>query len=242
MYKLIVGGLFPAFLVTVGFIAWRTRDLWTPILGSEVDAQAWIGQFGARGPLVYLLIQVVQVVVFVIPGDVVQIAGGYLFGIAGGLLLSLAGIGIGSCVNFAIARSLGRPFVEGLFGERQVGRFDSLLESPGARTGFFLFFAIPGVPKDVLVYVAGISGLHFPVFLLVSMAGRIPGILGSAIIGNSAANQNWVLSGTVFSLAVLLFAIGVLFRSRIQVIVERLLRREARQHSAEAHPNGDRDT
>ena len=236
-YKLAIGLLFPAILIAAGLAAWLSRDLWLPVLGSEIDAQEWMAGFGAWGALVYVAIQIVQVVVFVIPGDVVQIAGGYLFGIVGGLALSLIGILIGSCINFAIARAFGRPFVEGVFGEARVSRFDALLASPRSRTGFFLLFVIPGIPKDVLVYVAGISPLRFPVFLLVSMLGRVPGILGSAIIGNGAANENWLLSGIVFGSAALLFALGVLFRSRLLDLVLRHSRR-----SATARPHEVRDT
>jgi uncharacterized membrane protein YdjX (TVP38/TMEM64 family) len=241
VYKLAIGLLFPLFLAAAAILAWQTRAIWTPVLGSEVDAQEWIRGYGAWGPVVYIVVQIVQVVVFVIPGDVVQIAGGYLFGVLGGLGLSLVGILAGSCINFAVARALGRPFVEGVFGAERVRKFDVLLEAPRARTGFFLFFVIPGIPKDVLVYVAGISTLRFPVFVAVSMLGRIPGILGSAVIGNGAANENWWLSGGVFALAALLFGLGVLFRSRLQDLVERFARGRV-QRSEAAPPNEDPNT
>ncbi len=231
--------LFPILVGAAVIGAWVTRDAWLPILGSETDAQEWMAGFGAGGAFVYIAVQIVQVVVFVIPGDVVQIAGGYLFGIAGGLGLSLVGILAGSCVNFGLARLLGRPFVEGVFGERRVAAWDRLVESPRARTGFFLLFVIPGIPKDLLVYVAGISRLRFWTFLLVSMLGRIPGILGSAIIGNGAANEHWVVSGVVFGLAAVLFVLGVIFRSRLQEMVLRVV---DAQRSGGARPSEEPDT
>ncbi len=233
-FKIAVGLLFPLFIVAVLVIAWQTRESWGAILDSEVDAQQWITQFGGWAPLVYIGVQVFQVVVFVVPGDVVQIAGGYLFGVLPGVAYSLLGIAIGSTIDFFIARSLGRTFVEGVFGERRVAAFDRVSSSPQARTGFLLLFVIPGVPKDVLVYVAGISTLRFPSFLLITMTGRLPGIVGSAIIGNSAAQERWFLSVFVFGLAVALFGAGVIFRARLQGWVERLLaRRAARRGGAE---------
>ena len=225
-YKIAVGMLFPLFIVGVLLVAWYTRGSWTAILDSRVDAQEWITQFGAWAPLVYIAVQVFQVVVFIVPGDVVQIAGGYLFGVAGGLVYSLIGIAIGSAIDFYVARLLGRTFVEGVFGAERVAEFDRVSSSSRARTGFFLLFVIPGLPKDVLVYVAGISTLRFPAFLLVTMTGRLPGILGSAIIGDSAAQERWFLSVFVFGLAVVLFALGVLFRRRVQHWVDGLIRRD----------------
>lgn len=231
-FKVTVGLLFPLFILAVFVIAWVTRESWTPILDSQVNAQEWITRFGIWAPLVYVAIQVFQVVVFVVPGDVVQIAGGYLFGVLGGVTYSLIGIAIGSTIDFFVARTLGRTFVEGVFGEARVAAFDRVSESPRARTGFFLLFVIPGIPKDVLVYVAGISTLRFPSFLLVTMAGRTAGILGSAIIGDSAAQERWFLSAFVFGVAVVLFSLGVLFRRRLQGWVDALLERRARRRDA----------
>lgn len=224
-YKIAVGMLFPLFIAGVLLVAWYTRESWTMVLDSRVDAQEWITQFGAWAPLVYIAVQVFQVVVFIVPGDVVQIAGGYLFGVFGGLAYSIVGIAIGSAVDFTVARLLGRTFVEGVFGAERVAEFDRVSSSSRARTGFFLLFVIPGIPKDVLVYVAGVSTLRFPTFLLVTMTGRLPGILGSAIIGDSAAQERWFLSVFVFGIAVVFFTLGVLYRRRLQRWVDALIRR-----------------
>ncbi|MFW5688720.1 MAG: TVP38/TMEM64 family protein [Spirochaetota bacterium] len=232
-FKIAVGLLFPLFLVSVLLIAWFTRASWTAILDSQVDAQQWISRFGVWAPLVYVGIQVFQVVIFVVPGDVVQIAGGYLFGVVPGVLYSLVGIAIGSAIDFFVARALGRPFVEGVFGSDRVAAFDRVTGSADARTGFFLLFVIPGVPKDILVYLAGVSTLRFPAFLLVTMTGRLPGILGSAIIGDSAARERWFLSAFVFGLAVVLFALGVIFRTRLQRWVNAVLERRAARNAGE---------
>ena len=238
-YKTAIGLLFPLFIAGVLVVAWQTRSSWTAVLGSDVDAQQWIAQFGAWAPLVYISVQVFQVVVFVVPGDVVQIAGGYLFGVLPGVVYSLVGIAIGSTIDFFVARLLGRTFVEGVFGQRRVAEFDRVSSSSQARTGFLLLFVIPGIPKDVLVYVAGISTLRFPSFLLVTMSGRLPGILGSAIIGNSAAEERWFLSALVFGLAVVLFGAGVVFRKRMQRTVEAYLGRRAAARAGGAEVSGD---
>ena len=237
-FKIAVGLLFPLFVVGVLVVAWTTRESWGAILDSQVNAQDWITQYGLWAPVVYIAVQVFQVVVFVVPGDVVQIAGGYLFGVFGGLLYSMIGIAIGSAIDFTVARLLGRTFVEGVFGEARVAAFDRVSESPRARTGFLLLFVIPGIPKDVLVYFAGISTLKFPSFLLVTMAGRLPGILGSAIIGDSAAQERWFLSAFVFGIAVVLFALGVIFRKRLQGWVDAFLERRAARRGESRQPGG----
>ena len=210
-----MGLLFPAFLITVLVLAVVYRSTWLAFFSSRADVQAWIASYGVVAPLVYIAVQVFQVVIFIVPGEVIQITGGYLFGITAGTIYSLIGIGLGSGIDFTIARLLGRAFVEGVFGDDRVARFDAFTSARGPQTGFFLLFVIPGIPKDVLVYVAGISKLKFPHFLIVTMAGRLPGILGSAVIGDAIAGERWVLGAIVFGVALMLFVLGVVYRSRL---------------------------
>lgn len=214
-FKIAVGVLFPLFVLTVLALAFIYRSTWLAFFSTRADVQDWIASYGAVAPLVFIGVQVFQVVVFIVPGEVIQITGGYLFGITAGLIYSLIGIALGSGIDFYLARLLGRAFVEGVFGDKQVARFDAFTSARGPQTGFLLLFVIPGIPKDVLVYVAGISRISFPYFLIVTMAGRLPGILGSAIIGDSVAGGRWVLGSIVFGVAVVLFVLGLVYRARL---------------------------
>lgn len=222
-FKIAVGVLFPLFIVAVVVLAIVFRSSWMAFFSSRTDVQEWIASYGAVAPLIYIAVQVFQVVIFIVPGEVIQITGGYLFGIGLGTLYSLIGITVGSGIDFYMARLLGRSFVEGVFGENQVARFDAFTSSRGPQTAFFLLFVIPGIPKDVLVYVAGISRMRFGQFLLVTMAGRLPGILGSAVIGDSVAAGRWVLGAVIFGVSCLLFVLGVVFRRRLVLWVQRVL-------------------
>ena len=97
-----------------------------------------------------------------------------------------------------------------------------LLSTRASKLVFFLLFVIPGIPKDALCYVAGLSPLRFPFFIAASMAGRLPGIIGSALIGNSAAEKKWVLAAIIMGAAVVLFAAGFFFRDRIEKLLRRI--------------------
>jgi uncharacterized membrane protein YdjX (TVP38/TMEM64 family) len=213
--------LFLALLVlTVVF--WR--ELWT-LFSSPQTLREWIRSTGVVAPLVFVAVQAFQVVFFFIPGEIPQVAGGYMFGLWLGTVLSLLGICLGATFNFMISRLLGVPFVSVLFSAEKVEQARRITTSPKARLSFFLFFLIPGIPKDILCYVAGLSVMKLPVFLLFSTLGRIPGIVGSALIGDAAADRRWILAGTIFFVAVVLFVLGFLFRERIQRVLEQLGRR-----------------
>lgn len=183
-------------------------------------------QTGPWGPVVFVALQILQVFVFVLPGEIAQLAGGYLFGLVEGTLLSLVGISLGSLLNFTLARVLGKPFVNRLFGKKKLEKFDAFLTSSRMETAFFLLFLIPGIPKDILCYVAGLSTMKFLGFLGVSMLGRLPGIVGSTAIGQAAGQGNRTVVIVISLVATLLFILGMRFHERIHGTIYAISRRE----------------
>jgi len=224
-----------AAIVTLGIVF--RREIWALFTSSQ-RLRDWIAAAGLRAPLLFVGVQALQVVVFFIPGEIPQIAGGFLFGLWQGSLLSLAGISLGATFNFLLARLLGVPFVRALFAGKDVERVRRLAESGRARLTFFLFFLIPGIPKDILCYAAGLSSLSLGTFLLFSSLGRLPGILGSALMGEAAAGQRWLLAGGLLLLAVILFVLGFVLRDRIQGLLERLARRRGARKGRKRGPAG----
>jgi uncharacterized membrane protein YdjX (TVP38/TMEM64 family) len=190
------------------------------VFSSSESIKETVSRWGAAAPLAFMSLQFIQVVIFIIPGEVPQIAGGYLFGILFGSMYSIAGILIGSTFNFFLARIFGIPFIRTILKEEKIEKFDSIAHSPRARIAFFLLFVIPGIPKDALCYVAGLSSLSFPSFLIISTIGRLPGIIGSAGMGDAAASSRWLLAGIIMGVAILLFVFGMIYRERIHQLVE----------------------
>jgi len=219
---------FPALFVVLLLLAFLFRTQLLEVFRSPQALREWIRDTGVIAPMVFVAVQAFQVVFFFIPGEVPQVAGGYVFGLWAGTALSVLGITLGAIINFVIARILGVPFVNALFASGKVEPARRIARSPKARLTFFLLFLIPGIPKDILCYVAGLSAMRLHIFLLYSTLGRLPGIVGSAVIGDAAADKRWILAGTVFSIAALLFVFGFLFRDRIQRLLETIGRRGKR--------------
>ena len=208
-------------------------EIWQVFSSSENIRNAVEG-WGIAAPLAFIGLQFIQVVIFVIPGEVPQVAGGYLFGIWRGTLYSVIGILLGSSFNFLLARIFGVPFVTTIFKEERLKKFDAISRSPRAQIAFFLLFVIPGIPKDVLCYVAGLSPMKYAAFVLVSMVGRLPGIIGSAGMGGAAAANKWIIAGIILGVASVLFVLGVIFRERLQGFVERIVVKKPRTEEAES--------
>lgn len=203
-----------------------------PLFSSAERFRDWVQSMGAVAPLAFIATQCLQVVIFVVPGEVPQIAAGYLFGFWVGSLLSVTGILLGSTVSYGLARLLGVPFVRTVVGRDRVEMMRRFSRSTRARALLFLVFLVPGVPKDVFCYAAGLTSMSLATFLPISTAARLPGILGSALLGKAAAQERWLLAGGIFLLALVLFLAGLLFRGRIHALLERL---SSRDHG---HPGG----
>ncbi len=216
---------FPALLVLVGALSYVYRDSLFGLFKSSESIRAWVQQRGALAPLAFMGLQILQVVIFIIPGEIVQVAGGFAFGLWGGALWSILGILAGSLVNFGVGRLLGRPFVESVFGAERISRVDAATAGGKAAAGFLLLFAIPGIPKDILTYAAGASSLPFVAFIAVSTLGRLPGILGSAYMGSAVYDKEFGLALAVIIVSTVLFTLGLLFRDPLHACIARLMAR-----------------
>ncbi|RKX77024.1 MAG: TVP38/TMEM64 family protein [Spirochaetes bacterium] len=206
---------FPLFIATIIVIILIFHEQLWDLFSTPEKLKDWVRGWGLFAPLIFVGLQFFQVVIFIVPGEVPQIAAGYLFGVCIGVLLSITGIIAGSTFNFFLARKFGTAFVKKIAGAENIDKLKGALGSDRMVVAFFLLFLIPGIPKDVLCYVAGISPLKFPLFLLVSGLGRLPGILGSVMMGDAAAEKRWFLAFSIMSVAALLFFLGIIFREKI---------------------------
>lgn len=176
--------------------------------------RAMVERWGVFAPLVFIVIQALQVIVAPIPGDVTGLLGGFVFGQRLGFIYSTIGLTIGSLFAFWVGRRLGAPFVKKVTGPEIWQRLDFIVEAEGAILCLFVFL-VPGIPKDTLCYLFGVSPLPFWVFAVVSTLGRMPGTwvlsAGGAEVAEAAYAQLLILITVVAALAVPLYY----YRSRI---------------------------
>ncbi len=176
---------------------------------------------GPWAPTVFVLLQSAQVIAAPIPGHLLAVAGGFLFGFLKGALLSALGVGLGSAVVLILSRKAGRPVLEALVGHEPLSRADRWAASHGPLF-FFLFFLLPMVPDDLACFAIGLSRLPVAPMLGLIVAARFPGHLLSAWIGANADRLSWWL---VAALAVALAVVGWLYVRKRHQIESYLLRR-----------------
>src|SRR3990167_3514294 len=124
------------------------------------------------GPLIFILIYGIGCV-FAVPGSVLALTGGAIFGVWFGTLYNLIGANIGASLAFLMARFLGRDFIERLVKGRKLASFDEKIKESGFKTIFRLSL-IPLVPFNGLNFGAGFSSVRFGDYLLASLVGMIP--------------------------------------------------------------------
>lgn len=162
-------------------------------------------EWGILGPGIFIALQALQVIVAPIPGGVTGILGGFLFGEGPGFVYSTIGLTLGSVTAFALGRRLGAPAVRKLVSEETWRKLGFIVEAEGAILCFIVYL-IPGLPKDVVCYLFGMSPMPLWVFTLVSTLGRIPDTWVLSAQGSHAAAGDYlqVLLLTTIAVAVAL--------------------------------------
>ena len=174
-----------------------------------------------NAPMVFFGLQVLQIVVAFIPGEVFQVAAGYLFEPIEAIAITLVGCIVGSIICFYLARLLGQGFLRLFFKKEKIKYYQDLLNSNKGSLLCFLLFLIPGIPKDLLNYAAGASEIKFLHFIILSSIGRLPAMIGSIIIGSFAEQGNYTWAVIVFAVAMIILMVCILFRKTIMEKIDK---------------------
>jgi uncharacterized membrane protein YdjX (TVP38/TMEM64 family) len=199
-------------------LAWQIGPwLWT-IVQDEAALEAFVAQLGMWGPLALVSLNAVQIVVAPLPGYVMQVAAGYLYGpIWGGVWGSL-GVMIGTMLAMGLARYFGRPVIERFVGNRRLERWEQVTFSTSTAVWFFILLAPTG---DLPYFMAGLSRVSFTKIFLLTLAIRVP----STMVVAAAGAGVWLFSG--WQLAAILAALGMgsallmRYQDRLQALIDR---------------------
>lgn len=170
---------------------------------------------GPGGVLILLGMQFLQVVVAFIPGEVVQVAAGMMYGPWGGAAVVLAGCIISSAFIFFIVHKLGAPFVRAMIPEKWMGKLEDFEETDKLDVMVFVLFLIPGLPKDVFTYLVPLTDMSMRNFLVLSTVGRIPGILMSTLAADGLMEGDIMRSVLLFLVAAGIAALAIVFHEKI---------------------------
>ena len=146
--------------------------------------QTKVDGLGIWGIFLVLGLQVLQIVVAIIPGEVLEFVSGALYGTFGGLILDLVGIFLGQTLIYMLVSKLGAEFAEKLGGSKLINRFAFLKDAKKLNFLVFFLYFIPGTPKDAISYVAPLFRIKYAPFMVISLFARIPSVITSTYAGS----------------------------------------------------------
>lgn len=170
---------------------------------------------GPLGFLILLAMQFMQIVVAFIPGEVVQMAAGMMYGPWLGAAVVLLGCIISSAFVFAVVHRLGAPFVRDMVPTKYLDKFNAFEESGKLSIVVFILFLIPAMPKDTFTYLVPLTNMRMRDFLVLSNVGRIPGIVISTYAANGLVDGNITQSLIIFAVVAVIAIVAIVFRDKI---------------------------
>ena len=185
------------------------------LISDKETFEAWLSQYGNMSRLIYIMIVALQVILALIPGEVLEIAGGYIFGTIEGTILNLLGATIGSILVFLLVRRFGKPIVHTFFSEEKLSQLRFLQNTKKRNLLLMLIFILPGTPKDLLCYFAGLTNIKTSLWLLICSLGRVPSVITSTIGGAALENESYLTAVIAFVIAAAISLLGVLIYHRV---------------------------
>lgn len=171
--------------------------------------RAWIDEAGIAGSLAFVGANVAQVVIAFLPGEPLELAAGYAFGFWEGTALCLLASALGTTAVMAIVRAFGVRAVNLFFPVEKIRSVRWIADARRFELLLFLCFLIPGTPKDLLTYAAGLTDRPVGRIVAITTVGRIPSVVSSTLAAGALGDGNYLVAGVVTALAIVLAGAGV---------------------------------
>ena len=176
---------------------------------SREDFRDYVRSFGALAPAVMLGLQILQVFIALIPGELVESAAGFILGPWLGTLVCYLGIALASALILTLTRRYGVKLVEVFISREKINELRFLSTEQKRNALIFLLFFIPGTPKDLLTYFVGLTDIKLGTFLLLSMVARIPSVLTSTFGGHLLGEARYLGAVILYGVTGLLSLLGM---------------------------------
>lgn len=191
--------------VIIALICLMLYEPFMDILSNMQSFRKYLQGYGIFGFGIMCLIMALQVVFVFLPGEIVEIASGYIYGTWGGMLACAIGTIIGTVIVFVLVRFIKNK----IFVQKDDAKVNFLVNHKNLEFVIFLIFFIPGTPKDALTYIAPYTKISLWKFLLLTSIARIPSVITSTISGNALGVENYTLSIVVFLVTGIISLMGI---------------------------------
>jgi len=207
-------------------------------IGQAMEAmQGWIGGLGIWGPVVLAVAYVVATVLFV-PGTILTLAAGALFGLVVGTITVSIASTLGAAIAFLIARYLARDKVAAMAGRhRKFGAIDRAIDEGGWKIVAMLRLS-PAIPFNLQNYLYGLTPVRFWTCVVTSWLAMLPGTFLYVYLGHVTAAAVGAKRERTLAEWVML-AVGLLSTVAVTVYVTWLARRKLQEQMKETAEDGE---
>ena len=225
IFKIATSGYLLSSLVLIVIGALFFQDLKDIFVNPE-SIQIAVSQTGALGVIILISLQVLQSILLFIPGSVITIASGFLFGAVYGTIFSIIGIMIGSMIVFNLGRRLGRTYIKTKFNKKDLKKFDQYFHKRG-KLGLFISRLVFFLPHDLISFLSGSTPISYFEFFIITLLGHLPLTILGATLGDKISGGATLTSLIIISILGIV-ALLFIFRDLIRLCVD--LRRSVKKY------------
>lgn len=205
-------------LILIGFTIYLfpiVKSLFNPE-GREVF-KVQIQESGVKGALMLLGLELAQILMPIIPGEPIEILAGMCYGTLGGFVFITISVLLITTFIFFMVRKFGRDFLYTMISKEKIDKIENskLFKNPKKIEYIMLIlFFIPGTPKDLLTYIAGILPINPLRFILISTLARFPSTISSTIAGSTLVEGNWYIGIAMYVIIFVIVGIIMLLAKK----------------------------
>lgn len=189
-----------------------------------IKVRAMVANYPVASRLIFFFANFLQVVIAIIPGEPFELAAGYAFGALEGTIICMAAIYAASIFIFLLVKRFGRPVIELFFEAEKIDQVRLFREPGRLNILMYLLLFIPGTPKDILTYLAGLTPMRLSSWLVI-LSARLISVVTSTVSGGLLGTQNYVFGIVVFTVTAVVAGIGIMYYKRLNQKAEEDQRR-----------------
>ncbi|MBR5524405.1 MAG: TVP38/TMEM64 family protein [Clostridia bacterium] len=197
-----------AFLLVLVLLTVFFTKILSPYIHSPETLRSFLEDYGWKGRFILFGLQCLQIVIALIPGEVIELGAGYAYGAVEGALICLASVALSSSLIFLFVKRFGAPLVELFISREKMQEMRFINSETKLKRLVFLVFFIPGTPKDALTYFVGLTNLKLSQFLVLTLFARIPSVVSSTVCGQMLGDRNYLTAVLVFAATAVISLLG----------------------------------
>ncbi|MBI2112887.1 TVP38/TMEM64 family protein [Candidatus Woesearchaeota archaeon] len=205
-------------IVIIIYILMNRLNIVQHYISNPESLQKLMISLGIFAPLAIIGLQILQSLIPILPGGVITIASGFIFGPWRGLLFSLIGAMIGSSIVFFISRRFGKELAVKLMGKKEVVHFHLLFKQK-KNWGLYIARMIPIFPSDVVSLGAGLTTISFKQFFIISGLGFLTQMIFYSHFGAKLVSGQISLPLILISAMIIIFILILIFRKYIKELL-----------------------